>query len=527
MTPRNIIELHVEDLNGDSLKEIIVATSTNICVYDGVTFEQIWTSAEINGPRIFKFDDFNNDGLLDIATLGYYSYNIYVVLIDPHNSQTLWTSPPFDSTFKCYAIGDRNGDSWTDVAVVKKEPFTRYNVENNMDTVWVYIYDGPAYDSVSSVILTLPNYELYEGSIVRVMRQIPKNVEVSALGDSLDPNPMILLFIEIEERFEGNLPNFLDFYGSVIAFDGTNLTQAYSLVSGNYILGNNVSLNNYNGFKYYSRSNNIDDLSTSLRIDEIILSDNSATYNDILFYLSNITPPFPPIVWPSLKWLLNDEINHNNNSGEVALCFRNGWPEGYGICLYEELSDDNIWCLSSEQPITNRAFVLSYPSIFSGPKIVFRYETPNSYNYLLDGVTGEIDGLMSFTNEIFLIEDADNDGDDEIFIRVSNNTIAIYALELLTNIEDHTPKLFDFSLSGYPNPFNSSTTIGYGLPDVGRVRIDIFDLLGRKVETLVDDKQKAGRHRVVWDASRYSSGVYFYRIEAGDFVETKRMVYLK
>ena len=78
-----------------------------------------------------------------------------------------------------------------------------------------------------------------------------------------------------------------------------------------------------------------------------------------------------------------------------------------------------------------------------------------------------------------------------------------------------------------PNPFNSSTTIEYGLQEAGRVRIDIYDLLGRRVETLVDEHMQAGRHRVVWEASGYSSGVYFYLVEAGDFVDTKRMVYLK
>jgi hypothetical protein len=82
-------------------------------------------------------------------------------------------------------------------------------------------------------------------------------------------------------------------------------------------------------------------------------------------------------------------------------------------------------------------------------------------------------------------------------------------------------------LQNYPNPFNSSTTIEFGLPEAGRVRIDIYDLLGRRIETLVDEEKRAGQHRIVWDASGHSSGVYFYRIEAGDFVETKRMVYLK
>ena len=79
----------------------------------------------------------------------------------------------------------------------------------------------------------------------------------------------------------------------------------------------------------------------------------------------------------------------------------------------------------------------------------------------------------------------------------------------------------------FPNPFNASTIIQYGLPAASLVTIDFFDLLGRKVETLMQGEQQAGYHQIVWDASDRSSGMYFYRIEAGTMVETKKMVLLK
>jgi len=85
-----------------------------------------------------------------------------------------------------------------------------------------------------------------------------------------------------------------------------------------------------------------------------------------------------------------------------------------------------------------------------------------------------------------------------------------------------------FSLSrNYPNPFNASTTISYDLPTQSEVKIEIYDLLGRKIETLLAGTQPAGSHSVVWNAEDASSGVYFYRIEAGDFVETRKCVLLK
>jgi chitinase len=81
----------------------------------------------------------------------------------------------------------------------------------------------------------------------------------------------------------------------------------------------------------------------------------------------------------------------------------------------------------------------------------------------------------------------------------------------------------------YPNPFNPSTTIQYQIPTASNVSIKVFDMLGREVATLIDENRNAGTGFVQFDASRYqiSSGVYFYRIQAGTFVQTKRMVLVK
>ncbi len=97
-----------------------------------------------------------------------------------------------------------------------------------------------------------------------------------------------------------------------------------------------------------------------------------------------------------------------------------------------------------------------------------------------------------------------------------------------TAIDDelHIPSSFILN-QNYPNPFNASTTINYSLPKSGPVTIDIYDLLGRKFETLIQAEQPAGYHQVTWDATDASSGMYFYRIQAGDYVETRKMVLIK
>jgi hypothetical protein len=95
-------------------------------------------------------------------------------------------------------------------------------------------------------------------------------------------------------------------------------------------------------------------------------------------------------------------------------------------------------------------------------------------------------------------------------------------------IDEPEPLPTEFSLSqNYPNPFNATTTIEYALPVGGNVRLQVYDITGRVVATLVNGAMPAGYHQVVWDAKGMSSGLYFLRIQAGEFAETKKMALVK
>jgi len=78
-----------------------------------------------------------------------------------------------------------------------------------------------------------------------------------------------------------------------------------------------------------------------------------------------------------------------------------------------------------------------------------------------------------------------------------------------------------------PNPFNASTTFNYALEKEGHVSLEVYDLLGRKVTTVIDDHQTAGYKSVRWDASRCASGVYFYKLTVGEYSHTMRMTLVK
>ncbi|MDX2129506.1 MAG: T9SS type A sorting domain-containing protein [Chloroherpetonaceae bacterium] len=96
----------------------------------------------------------------------------------------------------------------------------------------------------------------------------------------------------------------------------------------------------------------------------------------------------------------------------------------------------------------------------------------------------------------------------------------------IIEVDAGMPRAFELS-QNYPNPFNPSTTIAIQLPVASEVKLEVFDLLGRKVATLLDGKMEAGRYSPVFEGVNLSSGVYLYRLQAGAFVSTKKMMLVK
>lgn len=96
----------------------------------------------------------------------------------------------------------------------------------------------------------------------------------------------------------------------------------------------------------------------------------------------------------------------------------------------------------------------------------------------------------------------------------------------IVDAEEIVPGAFTL-ISNYPNPSNASTTIEFSLTKTENLTLSVYDLLGRKLSTLIDDEKQAGSHSVTFDASDFSSGVYFYRLQVGDDVKVMKMNLLK
>ena len=98
----------------------------------------------------------------------------------------------------------------------------------------------------------------------------------------------------------------------------------------------------------------------------------------------------------------------------------------------------------------------------------------------------------------------------------------------LTTVNETNDIVRNFQLQqNYPNPFNPTTTIKYQIPELSFVTIKVYDVLGNKIATLVNEEKPTGSYEVEFDAIGLPSGIYFYRLQAYDFTQTKKMLLLK
>ena len=147
------------------------------------------------------------------------------------------------------------------------------------------------------------------------------------------------------------------------------------------------------------------------------------------------------------------------------------------------------------------------------------YKTTNSgVNWLYSGSPVNVT-----LNSVFFVNELTGwaVGNTGSIIKTTNGGITA-----VNHLYNSIPQNFCLS-QNYPNPFNSVTRIKFDLPKSYNVKLVIYDVLGREIETLLDESKKPGSYEVTWDGSRYASGVYFYKLVADDYVVTKKMVLLK
>jgi hypothetical protein len=187
----------------------------------------------------------------------------------------------------------------------------------------------------------------------------------------------------------------------------------------------------------------------------------------------------------------------------------------FGILVQGSKKTDSILITNlGEAPLVISKIWTDNPA-FSAECSVLTVAPQDSITVLVEFLQDSVSGLKN--GKLYIEHNAVNKLDS-----------VVLTADFMTSVgdENHLPK--EFSLSqNYPNPFNPSTTIKYSIESKQFVRIVIYDLLGKEVVVLVDEEVGAGEHSVVFDAKNLSSGTYLYRIQAGNFIATKRMMLLK
>jgi photosystem II stability/assembly factor-like uncharacterized protein len=113
-------------------------------------------------------------------------------------------------------------------------------------------------------------------------------------------------------------------------------------------------------------------------------------------------------------------------------------------------------------------------------------------------------------------------GDNGAILHTTNGGVSFVEEEHI----DEVPTEF-ILLQNYPNPFNPTTKIRYSVPQSSNVTIKVFDILGNEIETLINEEKPVGTYEITWYAANLPSGIYFYTINAGNFIETKKMILMK
>ena len=186
----------------------------------------------------------------------------------------------------------------------------------------------------------------------------------------------------------------------------------------------------------------------------------------------------------------------------------------YDWSIYKTTDYGESWYRTSGGKAVNKCIFN-----FQADSIVYNSGNLKSMNYGDDWSI--IDSLSGWT-------DMANDGklNTQIYATVGSYGLYTYT-DLISLVNQESQPSLNYSMQNYPNPFNSSTLINWQTPVSSRQIIKVYDLLGKEIVTLVDEYKPAGSYEMEFNAANLPSGVYFYQLKAGDFIQTKKMILLK
>jgi hypothetical protein len=399
---------------------------------------------------------------------------------------------------------------------------------NNLgDTVWTRIIDGFNQRAHSMKKTMSGDYMIFATGNFHYLSW-PLLIKINSIGDTLwvktlpgdtwettggmqtDDGGYIL---SIYDTGVGELSNNQNLYGSLIKTDsnGELLWQKYyeaektssviQLEDGGYIftgivssstnvylmrtdsIGNSVWSKTYNFYSDYSKENK---LCHTLDGGFLIMFNGS---NDIGLIKTDSSGNF---IWSKSYGYFGDECGNSLQSTSDGNYIIAGYTTSFGN------GDKDFWIIK----INN-----------AGDTLWTKY-----FGSTNDDIGKSI--IQNINGEYTLVGETHLTGSPSILLaRLASDSLTVINSDVIS---------YDFELEqNYPNPFNPSTKIKYSVPQSSNVIIRIYDILGNEIETLVNEEKQTGTYEITWYAESLLSGVYFYQLKAGDFIQTKKMVLMK
>jgi hypothetical protein len=332
----------------------------------------------------------------------------------------------------------------------------------------------------------------------------------------------------------------------------------------------NPGINSYSGSGDIIRNNIVHNIKPSIGYSSvgILLSggsgSNNSIYNNMVYDISSTSPQSDSRVAGIQIWLQNSpKIYYNtvylsgngaNHQGSGAFYIYGGWGNSTNVELKNNIfvntRNESPYCASSINDYTASNLTSDYNDLFyddTNPNNCL-VRAGNDFHTLADWqATGKdinsitempnfISPYLHITeNEETLLEsrgipiagiDVDFDGQTR-----QSATPDIGADEfdgIAVGVDDEGTLPTEYALEqNYPNPFNPTTTFRYSIPTQSKVVIKVYDILGNEVATLMDEEKSVGTYELTWNAENLPSGIYFYQLNAGSFIETKKMLLLK
>ncbi|MBI5404063.1 MAG: T9SS type A sorting domain-containing protein [Ignavibacteriae bacterium] len=214
-----------------------------------------------------------------------------------------------------------------------------------------------------------------------------------------------------------------------------------------------------------------------------------------------------------IKWLKN-----------LVFSYKDSAMYGYnGYKLYKSLNKGISW----DSVITTVKFssLEINPDI---PNILYGGDSLGIYRSTNYGLNWALYNNTFTPSKIIIGISKDAGSGDTFYVATTKKVYKVWASFLVNSEFSQLPVPDKYELfQNYPNPFNPSTSIKYQVASIKHIKLAVYDILGKEIATLVNEKQSPGTYEVNWDASSFPSGIYFYKIISGDYSETKKMIFLK